>query len=76
MCNGTPFSCLSREVRALVLTSPGSERGLSPRADVVLEVVWMAVKEQFPTLMHTLYPDFEGSGPADISLVGCKVEGS
>ena len=34
----------------------GSERTLAPGIDVVLEVVRMAVNEQFPSLMPTLYP--------------------
>ena len=40
----------------LVLAVTGSERTLAPGIEVVLEVVRMAVNEQFPSLMPTLYP--------------------
>ena len=56
MCTGTPFCDFSREFRVLVSAVMGSERTLAPGVDVVLEVVRMAVNEQFPTLMPTLYP--------------------
>ena len=39
------------------------ERTLAPGVDVVLEVVRMAVNEQFPSLMPTLYPDSMATGP-------------
>ena len=41
----------------------GSERTLAPGVDVVLEVVRMAVNEQFPTLMPTLYPGLMATDP-------------
>ena len=41
----------------------GSYRVLSPGTDVVLEVVRMAVNEQFPTLMPTLYPGSKAKDP-------------
>ena len=41
----------------------GSERVLALGVDVVLEVVQMAVKEQFPTLMPTLYPGSMATDP-------------
>ena len=63
VCNGTPFSDLSREFRVLVSAVTGSGRVLSPGTDVVLEVVRMAVNEQFPTLMPTLYPDSKATDP-------------
>ena len=56
MCTGTPFCDFSREFRVLVSAVMGSERTLAPGVDVVLEVVRMAVNEQFPTLMPTLHP--------------------
>ena len=56
VCNGTPFCGFSREFRVLVSTVKGSERVLSPGTNLVLEVVRMAVNEQFSTLMPTLYP--------------------
>ena len=34
----------------------GTERGLAPGVEVVLEVVRIAVIEQYPSLMPTLYP--------------------
>ena len=56
VCTGTPFCDFSREFRVLVWAVTGSERTLAPGVDVVLDVVRMAVNEQFPTLMPTLYP--------------------
>ena len=56
VCISTRFSDLSREFRVLVSAVTESERVMSPGTDVVLEVVKMAVNEQFPTLMPTLYP--------------------
>ena len=58
VCIGTPFSDFSRMFRVLLIVSAvtGSERVMSPVTDVVLDVVRMAVNEQFPTLMPTLYP--------------------
>ena len=42
----------------------GSEHVFSPGTDVVLKkVVWMAVNEQFPTLMPTLYPGSKVTDP-------------
>ena len=63
VCNGTPFSDFSREFRVLVSAVTGSERVLSPGTDMVLEVVRMAVNEQFPTLMPTLYPGSKATDP-------------
>ena len=61
--NSTPFSDFSREFRVLVSAFTGSERVLSPGADVVLEVVRTAVNEQFPTLMPTLDPSSKATDP-------------
>ena len=47
----------------LVSAVTGSERVLSPGTDGVLEVVRMAVDEQFPKLMHTLYPGSKATDP-------------
>ena len=47
----------------LVSAVTGSERTLAPGVDVVLEVVRMAVNEQFPSLMPTLYPGSMATGP-------------
>ena len=63
MCTGTPFCDFSREFRVLVSAVTGSERTLAPGVDVVLEVVRMAVNEQFPLLMPTLYPGSTATGP-------------
>ena len=63
VCNGTPFCDFSREFRVPVSTATGSECVLSPGTDVVLEVVRMAVNEQFPTLMPTLYPGSKATDP-------------
>ena len=62
-CNGTPFSDFSWEVRVLVSAVTGSERVLFPGTDAVLEVVLMAVNEQFPTLMPTSYPGSKVTDP-------------
>ena len=56
VCTGTPFRHFSREFRVLVPTVTGIERTLAPGVNVVLDVVRMAVNEQFPSLMPTLYP--------------------
>ena len=55
VCTGTPFCYFSREFRVLVSAVTGRERTLASSVDVVLEVVRMAVNEQLPTLMPTLY---------------------
>ena len=55
VCTGTPFCDFRREFRVLVSAVSGSERTLAPGVDVVLEVLRMAVNEQFPSLMPTLY---------------------
>ena len=47
----------------LVPAVTGSERTLAPGVDVVLEVVRMAVNEQFPSLMPTLNPGSMATGP-------------
>ena len=47
----------------LVSAVTGSERTLAPGVDVVLEVVRMAVNEQFPSLMPTLFPGSMATGP-------------
>ena len=46
----------------IVSAVTGSERTLAPGVDVVLEVVRMAVNEQFPTL-PTLYPGSMATDP-------------
>ena len=51
--NGTPFCDFSRAFRGLVSAATGTDRVLAP---CVLEVVRMAVNEQYPSLMPTLYP--------------------
>ena len=56
VCIGATFFYFSREFCVLVSSVTGSEHVLSPRMDVVLEVVRMVVNEQFPTLMPALYP--------------------
>ena len=47
----------------LVSAVTGSERTLAPGVDVVLEVVRMAVNDQFPSLMPTLYPGSVATDP-------------
>ena len=70
MCNGTPFCDFSQDLRVLVSTITQSERVLSPGTDVVLEVVRMAVNEQFPTLMPTLYPASKATDPRPYVSLG------
>ena len=59
----------------LVSAVMGSECGLAPGTDRVLEVVWMAVNEKFPTLCAYVVPWFEGSRPEATRLDGYHVEG-
>ena len=47
----------------LVSAVTGIERTLAPGVDVVLEVVKMAVNEQLPTLMPTLYTGSMATNP-------------
>ena len=47
----------------LVSAVTGNERTLAPGVDVVLEVVRMAVNEQFPSLMPILYPGLMATDP-------------
>ena len=63
VCTETPFCDFSREFRVVVSAATGSERTRAPGVDVVLEVVRMAVNEQFPTLMPTLYPGSLATDP-------------
>ena len=63
VCTGTPFCDFSREFRVLVSVVTGSERTLAPGVDVVMEVDKMAVNEQFPSLMPTLYPGSMATDP-------------
>ena len=59
----------------LVSAVTGSERTLTPGVDVVLEVVRMAVNEQCPSLMPTLYPGSMATGPKPYASLDemCKV---
>ena len=66
----TPFCNFSREFRVLVSRVTGSERVVSLGTDVVLEVVRMAVNEQFPTLMPTLYPASKATDPRPYVSLG------
>ena len=56
MPNGTPFRDFGRAFRVVVSAATGTERALAPGTDFVLEVVRMAVNEQYPSLMPTFYP--------------------
>ena len=67
VCTGTPFCDFSREFRVLVSAVTGSERILAPGIDVVLELVWMAVNGQFPTMMSTFYPGSMATDPEPCS---------
>ena len=57
----------------LVSAVTGSERTLAPGVDVVLEVVRMAVNEQFPTLMSTLYPGSMATDPKPYTSLDDKM---
>ena len=63
VCTGTPFLHFIREFCVLVSAVTESERTLAPGVDVVLEVVRMAVTEQFPTFMPALYPGSMATDP-------------
>ena len=54
----------------MVSTVTGSERVLSPGTNVVLEVVRMAVNEQFPTIVPTLYPASKTTDPRPYVSLG------
>lgn len=54
--NGTPFCDFRREFRGVVSAATGTERVLTQEVQVILEVVRMAINEQYPSLMPTLYP--------------------
>ena len=54
--NGTPFCDFSRAFRGVVSAATGTERVLAPGGEIFLEMVRMAVNEQCPSLMPTLYP--------------------
>ena len=62
--SGNPFCDFSREFRivgsvatgTVVSVATGTERVLAPGTEIVLEVVRMAVHEQYPRLMPMLYP--------------------
>ena len=47
----------------VVSTAAGAERGLVPGAEIVVKVVRMAVDEQYPSLMPTLYPGVMATEP-------------
>ena len=67
----------------LVSAVTGIERTLTPGVDVVLEVVRMAVNEQFgefgeravPVVDAYILPWFDGDGPEAIRFLGQDVEG-
>ena len=73
VCTGTPFCDFSLEFRVRVLAVTGSGRSLAPGVDVVLEVVRMALNEQF--LDAYFLPWFDGNGPEAIRVLGRDVEG-
>ena len=54
--NRTPFRKFSGEFRVVVSAATGTDHVLAVGTDIVLEVVRMAVNEQYPSLMPMLYP--------------------
>ena len=71
MPNGTPFRDFGRAFRVVVSAATGTERVLAPGIDISFEVVRMAVNEQYPRLMPTLYPGGHGHGPEAFRGLGC-----
>ena len=67
---GTCAVIFQSGVRLLVSAVKGSERVLAPGVDVVLEVVRMAVNEEFPTLIPTLYPGSMATDPKPYASLG------
>ena len=63
MPHGTPFSEFRQEFRVVVSAATGTERVLAPGAEIVLQVIRMAVNEQYPSLMPTLYPGVTAKEP-------------
>ena len=61
--NETPFCDFSQEFRVVVSAATGTERVLAPGTDIVLAVVRMALHEQYPSLMPTLYPGVTAKEP-------------
>ena len=59
--NGTPFSDFSRDARIVVSAATVTELGLARATDFVLEVNRIAVNDQYPSLMPTLYPGIMAS---------------
>ena len=60
--NGTPVRDLSQAFCVVVSAATGTERVLAPGTEV-LEVVRMALNEQYPSLMPTLYPGVLATEP-------------
>ena len=67
--NGTHFRDVSREFRVVISAATGTERVLAPGTDIVLEVVQMAVNEQYPSLMPTLYPGVMATEPRPLGTL-------
>ena len=61
--NEIPFCDFSREFRVVVSAAIGTDRVLATGAELVLEVVRMAVNECYPSLMPTLYPGVMATEP-------------
>ena len=76
VCTGTPFCDFSREFGVLESAVTGSERTLAPGVDVVLEVVRMAMNEQFSSLMPTLYPCLLYTSPSPRDQRGARMPSS
>ena len=72
--SGTPFCEFGREFRVVVSAATGTERALAPGAEIVLEVVRMAVNEPYPSLVPTLYPGEMATAEA-VRYFGCHVVG-
>lgn len=67
--NGTPFCDSSRDVRVVVSAATGTELGLAPGVEVVLKVVRMAVNEQNPSVIPTLYRGILATEPRPIGTL-------
>ena len=74
MPKGTPFRDFSRAFRVVVSATTGTERDLAPGVDISFEVVRMAMNEQYPRLMPTLYPGGHGREPEAFRGLRCHVD--
>ena len=68
--NETPFCDFSQAFCVVVSAATGTERVLAPGAEIISEVVRIAVNEQHPSLMATLYPGVVATDPRPFGTLG------